>query len=82
MCIRDRLFGWSVHNDVALDSTAIWMHVSSGTKGTHDRAGRLAPVMLIGLPLVVIGSSVTVTVNGDWRLLPAIIGMNLSLIHI
>ncbi len=36
--------------------------------------------MLIGLPLVVIGSSVTVTVNGDWRLLPAIIGMNLAIL--
>lgn len=74
------LFGWSVHNDVALDSTAIWMHVASGTKGTHDRAGRLAPVMLIGLPLAVIGSSVTVTLQGDWRLLPAILGMNVAVL--
>ena len=74
------LFGWSVHNDVALDSTAIWMHVASGTKGTHDRAGRLAPIMLIGLPLAIIGSSVTVTVSGDWRLLPAVIGMNIAVL--
>lgn len=74
------LFGWSVHNDVALDSTAIWMHVSSGTKGTHDRTGRLAPIMLIGLPLVVVGSSITVTVSGDWRLLPAVVGMNLAVL--
>ena len=74
------LFGWSVHNDVALDSTAIWMHVASGTKGTHDRAGRLAPVMLIGLPLAVIGSSITVTISGDWRLLPAVLGMNIAVL--
>ncbi len=76
------LFGWSVHNDVALDSTAIWMHVASGTKGSHDRAGRLAPIMLIGLPLAIIGSSVTVTVSGDWRLLPAVIGMNIAVLFV
>ncbi|MCA0346270.1 MAG: hypothetical protein LCH31_04375, partial [Actinobacteria bacterium] len=74
------LFGWSVHNDVALDSTAIWTHVASGTKGIHDRAGRLAPVLLIGLPLAVVGSSITVTISGDWRLLPAVLGMNLAVL--
>ncbi len=74
------LLGWSVHNDVAFDSTAIWMHVASGTRGSHDRAGRLAPVMLLGLPLVVLGSSITVTISGDWRVLPAVIGMNLAVL--
>lgn len=74
------LLGWSVHNDVALDSTAIWMHVASGTRGRHDRAGRLAPVMLIGLPLAIIGSSITVTISGDWRVLPAVIGVNVAVL--
>jgi ABC-2 type transport system permease protein len=74
------LLAWSTHNDVALDSTAIWMHVASGTRGVHDRAGRLAPVMLIGLPVVVIGSSVSVTFGGDWRVLPAVIGLNLGVL--
>lgn len=74
------LFGWSLHNDVATDSTAIWMHVASGTRGRHDRAGRLLPVMLIGLPLVLIGSSVSVTIAGDWRVLPAVLGMNLAVL--
>lgn len=74
------LFGWSIHNDVATDSTAIWMHVASGTRGRHDRAGRLLPVMLFGIPLAVIGSSVTVTIVGDWRVLPAVLGMNLAVL--
>nr|WP_243752004.1 hypothetical protein [Leucobacter weissii] len=74
------LLGWSVHNDVALDSTAIWMHVASGTKGRHDRIGRLFPVLMIGLPLVLIGSSLTVTLVGDWRMLPAVAGMNLAIL--
>jgi len=74
------LLGWSLHNDVAYDSTAIWMHVASGTKGVHDRAGRLAPVLVIGLPLVILGSSLTVTVAGDWRTLPAVIGLNFAVL--
>ncbi|UOQ60642.1 hypothetical protein MUN76_01260 [Leucobacter rhizosphaerae] len=74
------LLGWSQHNDVAMDSTAIWEHVASGTKGRADRAGRLAPVLMIGIPLALIGSSITVTVLGDWRVLPAIVGMNIAVL--
>ncbi|MGJ0204894.1 hypothetical protein NHL51_12175 [Leucobacter sp. gxy201] len=72
--------GWSQHNDVAMDSTAIWMHVSSGTRGRADRAGRLAPVMMVGIPLALVGSSITVTLLGDWHVLPAVLGMNLGVL--
>ncbi|MFV0435634.1 MAG: hypothetical protein ACK5LO_16875 [Leucobacter sp.] len=74
------LLAWSQHNDVAMDSTAIWTHVASGTKGRADRAGRLAPVMMIGIPLALIGSSVTVTILGEWRVLPAVVGMNVAVL--
>ena len=74
------LLGWSQHNDIAMDSTAIWEHVASGTRGRSDRAGRLAPVLMIGVPLAVIGSSITVTIIGDWRILPAVVGMNLGVL--
>lgn len=74
------MFGWSQHNDVAMDSTAIWQHVASGTRGRHDRAGRLAPVLMIGIPVALIGSSITVTVLEDWRVLPAVIGMNIAVL--
>lgn len=74
--------GWSQHNDVAMDSTAIWMHVASGTRGRADRAGRLAPVMLVGIPLALIGSSITVTLLGDWRVLPAVLGLNLGVLFV
>ena len=76
------LLGWSQHNDVAMDSTAIWAHVASGTKGRADRIGRLAPVMFIGIPLALIGSSITVTLLGDWRVLPSVIGMNLAVLFV
>ncbi|MBP1325499.1 ABC-2 type transport system permease protein [Leucobacter exalbidus] len=74
------LLAWSQHNDVAMDSTAIWEHVASGIRGRSDRAGRLAPVMMIGVPLAVIGSSLTVTVAGEWRILPAVLGLNIAVL--
>ena len=72
--------GWSQHNDVSMDSTAIWMHVSSGTRGRADRLGRLAPVLIIGVPLALIGSSITVTMLGDWHVVPAVLGLNLGVL--
>lgn len=70
------LLAWSIHNDVATDSTAIWSHVASGTRGRDDRFGRLIPVLMLGLPIVLIGSSITVALMGDWRALPAVIGLS------
>ena len=74
------LLGWSQHNDVAMDSTAIWEHVASGVSGRADRVGRLAPVMMLGIPLALIGSSLTVTIIGDWRIFPALLGLNLGVL--
>ena len=37
------LIGWGQHNDVGYDSTAFWMHVTSGVDGVSDRLGRLFP---------------------------------------
>jgi ABC-2 type transport system permease protein len=57
--------GWMSHNDVAYDSTAVWLHVASGVRGRADRLGRAAPVLAIGVPLVVIGSVVCGVLYGD-----------------
>src|SRR5690606_1707774 len=29
-------FGWLPHNDIAYDSTAVWMHIASGVRGVSD----------------------------------------------
>ncbi|MCR2763509.1 hypothetical protein NQ152_08290 [Microbacterium sp. zg.B48] len=67
--------GWFPHNDVAYDSTAIWMHIASGIRGVSDRVGRLVPVLLIGIPLLAIGVPIAVALNGRWALLPAMAGV-------
>lgn len=73
MCL---FLGWSIHNDVAYDGTAVWLHVASGTRGVADRVGRLVPILLIGIPLIAIGSVLTVVAHGEWAVLPAVAGVS------
>ncbi|GMA26767.1 hypothetical protein [Arenivirga flava] len=69
--------GWSLHDDVAFDSTAFWMHVASNVTGRADRFGRLVPALTIGLPVVLLGSVVSAWVHGDWSVLGSILGVSL-----
>lgn len=77
MCL---FLGWSLHNDTAYDSTAVWLHVVSGVRGAADRAGRLVPVLIAGVLVIGLGSAVTVFVLNDWRLLPSIVGVSTALL--
>jgi ABC-2 type transport system permease protein len=72
-------FGWLPHNDLAYDSSAVWMHIASGIRGISDRVGRLVPVLLIGVPLLAIAIPLVVAGHGRWALLPAMVGVCASL---
>ena len=73
-------FGWMPHNDVAYDSTALWMHIASGVRGLADRFGRLVPLLLVALPVLAIGISVTRAVIADWHLMLPLIGVTAALL--
>ncbi|RKR74707.1 ABC transporter permease [Frondihabitans australicus] len=77
MCL---LLGFIPHNDVAYDNTALWIHISSNTRGLADRLGRLAPPLVIGLPLAVVGSLVAVWLHGDFSAFAPELGVCLSLL--
>lgn len=77
MCL---FLGWLVHNDLAHDSTAFWLHVSSDTRGSDDRWGRLVPPLFIGLPLAIVGAIVTAMVVDDWIMLPGLIGLSVCVL--
>lgn len=66
---------WMTHNDLAYDNTAFWLHVASNTSGWADRVGRIIPSLLIGVPLVLLGSVVSAWLHGDWDVLPVLIGL-------
>ncbi|WP_431220830.1 hypothetical protein [Leifsonia xyli] len=68
--------GWSIHNDLAYDSTAIWLHLVSGTRGLADRAGRMFPPVVVGIPVLVVGSIATTIVFGDWAVLPSVAALS------
>lgn len=72
-------FGWLPHNDLAYDSTAIWMHIASGTRGIADRLGRLVPILLVGVPVLAVLTPVAVTLYGRWAVLPALAGVTVCL---
>jgi ABC-2 type transport system permease protein len=73
MCL---FLSWSVHNDIAYDNSAIWLHVASNTSGWSDRVGRIVPALFIGIPLVVIGSPIVAGLYGDFSVLPSMIGVS------
>jgi len=72
-------FGWLVHNDLAYDSTALWMHVAGAVRGISDRAGRLAPVALIATPVLAVSIPIAIMLHGRWAFLPALSGVCASL---
>ncbi|TFD80910.1 hypothetical protein E3T53_04155 [Cryobacterium psychrophilum] len=73
MCV---FLGWTIHNDVAYDSTAIWLHVSSGMRGFADRIGRLLPTLSVGIPLIGLGSALSIYLYDDWAVLPSMLGVS------
>ncbi|MFT4214874.1 MAG: hypothetical protein QM622_08880 [Microbacterium sp.] len=71
--------GWLAHNDLAYDSSALWMHFAAGVRGIADRVGRLVPVTGLGILLLAVAIPVTVSLHGRWAILPAMIGVCASL---
>lgn len=72
-------FGWLPHNDVAYDSTALWIHVASGVRGAADRLGRLVPICLVAIPVLAVAIPLTLAVVESWYLLMPMIGLAATL---
>ena len=79
MCL---FLGWTVHNDLAHDSTAFWAHVSANTSGVDDRLGRIIPTLLLGIPLVIVGSLATAAITGQWASFPGLAGLSFAILMV
>lgn len=77
MCL---FLGWVVHNDVAYDNSAIWLHVAANTSGAADRLGRVIPVLTLGLPLIAVGAPLSASLYGDMAVLPSMIGVSAGIL--
>jgi len=75
------LLAWgTLHNDIAYDSSALWMHLVAHTRGVHDRLGRVMPVLLMGVPVVLLGTPLTAWLHGDWLVAPAVFGVSSAIL--
>jgi ABC-2 type transport system permease protein len=77
MCL---FLAWLTHNDVANDSSALWLHLASNTPGWADRLGRIAPALVIGIPLIAIGSPIAAAISGVDGALLLLIGVSSGLL--
>lgn len=72
---------WStVHNDVAFDNTAVWLHVASNTAGWADRLGRVVPPLVLGLIVVAVGTPLTAWGFGSADVVPSVLGVGLCIL--
>jgi ABC-2 type transport system permease protein len=71
---------WAIHNDVSYDHSAIWLHVASNVSGRADRLGRIVPALILGVPLILIGSPISASIYGDPSVLPSMIGVSSSVL--
>ena len=72
---------WStVHNDVAFDNTAVWLHVASNTAGWADRLGRVVPPLALGLVVIAAGTPLTAWGFGSPDVVPSVLGVGLCIL--
>ncbi|PWB96140.1 ABC transporter permease [Homoserinimonas hongtaonis] len=72
--------GWALHNDLAHDSSALWLHVASNVSGWTDRVGRAIPVLFIGSLTIALLAPVSTALYSDWSVFPAMIGLSFCLL--
>ena len=60
------MMGWTISADVAYDRTSFWMHVAAPIRGRVDRTGRVWAAGLLGLPVVVVMTVLSLALTGRW----------------
>jgi len=73
------MLGWSISADVAYDGTSFWMHVAAPIRGRVDRAGRVLAAGLLGVPVVIVMTLLSIAVSGRWDVAAPILGVALGL---
>ncbi|WP_062076669.1 hypothetical protein [Demequina globuliformis] len=66
--------GWGRHNDVALDSSGLWLDIVSGARGREVMLGRMQATLVWALPAVLIAAVGILAWSGRWADAPGLIG--------
>lgn len=68
------LLAYTISADVSSDNTAVHLHLLTGVRGVHDRAGRVLALLVVAVPLSALGLLAPLVVEGHWRFLPGLLG--------
>jgi ABC-2 type transport system permease protein len=74
------MMGWTISADVAYDSTAFWMHVAAPVRGRVDRTGRVLAAGVLGLPVVVVMTLLSLVITGRWDAAAPVLGWSVGLL--
>ena len=66
--------GWGRHNDVAFDSSALWMDLSAGRIGRQVMTARTQAVLVWAVPAVLIAAVALLAWSGMWEAAPGLVG--------
>ncbi|MBZ2196576.1 hypothetical protein [Occultella gossypii] len=72
------ILGYSVSADIAYDSSAFALHVSTGVSGRDDRTGRALAVGPPAVAVVAIFAAFSLGFMGRWDLAPVVLGVSLG----
>jgi ABC-2 type transport system permease protein len=76
------LAGLTVAQDLSYDGSALWLHISTGLRGTEDRLGRALSSCTIYVPITVVLLAAAVVATGRWDLLAPVGGVTFGLLLI
>lgn len=72
--------GWGRHNDVAYDSTALWLDIVSGRLGRDLMRGRVTATLRWAVPVVLVGCAAAVGLSHRVDLAPGVVGAALGVL--
>src|SRR5690606_1208668 len=70
------LLGWALSADVAYDSTAFWTHVAAPVRGLQDRRGRVLAALVVGIPVSLALTLVSIVITGRWAAAVPVAGLS------
>lgn len=65
----------SAANLISYDGTALWHHIVASVRGIEDRRGRAIGFLVVIIPAVILMAVAVTWRAGQWRMLPASIGV-------
>ncbi len=72
--------GWGRHNDIAYDSSALWLDVVAGKQGAAITRGRFAATLSWAAPAVLAVALLVLVWTGLWSYAPALLGASIGVL--